>query len=534
MRGAGAVALAGALSVGLDGTALSLAAAAAAAAVLVLGAWRQEADLDAIGAFLAAVSFAAFLAEPGIAPPIAWSGIAAGLTLLTLVRPLSARTSVAAYGGLGLSLLGLLRLDGEELVLVETGAAGHAAAWFVLALAAATAFEVGTRLARRPATAVSREGEESTPFVAGLAIAAGLCLLVSGLLLVALLALVVVALSAAARLGSRSHLALAAAAGLVYPLWATVIGLDDAGRVAAGLALTALAGAVLAELAGPDRELDRLSLGGVTDAVAAAPWRALVLGAQAFACVVATAALLVAVDDDALRAVAISVAAVAVAAAIQVAAGWRIALQASLAGLVLLALGLSLEVARPCSSSGASGPMPSTWSSPPSSPRACSPSRASSGSSPPRWRTTPAVPIGVSPPILAGVATLFAASLAVRAAVPHLGGGADAQFQRSQTAVSILWALAAIALLFAGLARRERLLRLGGFVLLGVAVAKIFLFDLDRLSSLARALSFLGVGALLLVGGWLVQRYAERLEGGDSAVADRAARGAVAGTPPRI
>jgi hypothetical protein len=91
------------------------------------------------------------------------------------------------------------------------------------------------------------------------------------------------------------------------------------------------------------------------------------------------------------------------------------------------------------------------------------------------------------------------------------GGGVDDRFQRGHTAVSACWALVALGLLYAGLSRRMRALRLGGFALFGAALAKIFLYDLASLSSVARALSFLAVGALLLVGGFFYQRLSQQL-----------------------
>ena len=56
--------------------------------------------------------------------------------------------------------------------------------------------------------------------------------------------------------------------------------------------------------------------------------------------------------------------------------------------------------------------------------------------------------------------------------------------------------------------RGGRDLRIGGLALFGVSLAKLFLYDLANLSSIARALSFLAVGALLLVGGFFYQRLA--------------------------
>ena len=110
-----------------------------------------------------------------------------------------------------------------------------------------------------------------------------------------------------------------------------------------------------------------------------------------------------------------------------------------------------------------------------------------------------------------GLLALYAASLAVMEAAERLGGAdLHAKFQRGETLVSALWALVALALLSAGLMRRTKELRDGGLALLGLALAKLFLFDLSQLSSLARAASFLAVGLALLAGGVLVQRLALR------------------------
>jgi uncharacterized membrane protein len=114
-----------------------------------------------------------------------------------------------------------------------------------------------------------------------------------------------------------------------------------------------------------------------------------------------------------------------------------------------------------------------------------------------------------------GVLALYLASLGVLDASQSLGtAGVHAKFQRGETLVSALWAIVALSALAAGLLRGVRDLRRGGLVLLAVALAKLFLFDLSQLSSLARAASFLTVGVALLSGGFLVQRLARGSLGG--------------------
>jgi uncharacterized membrane protein len=47
------------------------------------------------------------------------------------------------------------------------------------------------------------------------------------------------------------------------------------------------------------------------------------------------------------------------------------------------------------------------------------------------------------------------------------------------------------------------------FGLFGISLAKIFLYDPPALTSITRALSFLAVGAALLLGGFFYQRLLE-------------------------
>jgi uncharacterized membrane protein len=107
---------------------------------------------------------------------------------------------------------------------------------------------------------------------------------------------------------------------------------------------------------------------------------------------------------------------------------------------------------------------------------------------------------------LGGALGVYAATLAILEASEDLGGGVDAAFQRGHTGVSCLWGGVGLALLVAGLKRRGRGLRLGGLALFGISLAKLFVYDLAFLSSVARALSFLAVGAVMIVGGFFYQR----------------------------
>ena len=71
--------------------------------------------------------------------------------------------------------------------------------------------------------------------------------------------------------------------------------------------------------------------------------------------------------------------------------------------------------------------------------------------------------------------------------------------------VSAFWGVIGLVALYVGLQRELRWLRLSGLGLFGLALAKLFLYDLAFLSSITRALSFLAVGAVLLLGGFFMQ-----------------------------
>jgi len=111
---------------------------------------------------------------------------------------------------------------------------------------------------------------------------------------------------------------------------------------------------------------------------------------------------------------------------------------------------------------------------------------------------------------------LYGASLAILGLVQELGAaGTTTAFQRGHTAVSAFWGLVALTILVVGLRRGQRVLRLA-LGLFALALGKLFLYDLATLSSVARAASFLAVGAVLLLGGFFYQRLAEAEAGTES------------------
>ena len=68
----------------------------------------------------------------------------------------------------------------------------------------------------------------------------------------------------------------------------------------------------------------------------------------------------------------------------------------------------------------------------------------------------------------------------------------------SQTSLTILWTLVALAAMLSATARGGRAQWFAGMALLGVVTLKLFLIDLANVGSIERIVSFVGVGALML------------------------------------
>ncbi|RUT98366.1 DUF2339 domain-containing protein, partial [Mesorhizobium sp. USDA-HM6] len=75
---------------------------------------------------------------------------------------------------------------------------------------------------------------------------------------------------------------------------------------------------------------------------------------------------------------------------------------------------------------------------------------------------------------------------------------------------SALWLVIGVALLTAGVWLRSQVLRIASAVLIAVAVVKVFLFDMSELEGVLRALSFIGLGAVLIGIGLFYQRLLTR------------------------
>ncbi|MEK9175702.1 MAG: DUF2339 domain-containing protein, partial [Patescibacteria group bacterium] len=77
--------------------------------------------------------------------------------------------------------------------------------------------------------------------------------------------------------------------------------------------------------------------------------------------------------------------------------------------------------------------------------------------------------------------------------------------------LSIAWTLYAIVLLVIGIYKKSKIARTGSIVLFGVVVFKVFLVDTASLDDLYRFISFISLGVILLVAGFLYYRFKDRI-----------------------
>jgi len=72
-----------------------------------------------------------------------------------------------------------------------------------------------------------------------------------------------------------------------------------------------------------------------------------------------------------------------------------------------------------------------------------------------------------------------------------------------QTSISLFWTVLALLTMLFATRKGSRMIWLLGATLLGVVIAKLFLIDLSRSGSVERIISFVGVGLLMLIVGYL-------------------------------
>ena len=77
--------------------------------------------------------------------------------------------------------------------------------------------------------------------------------------------------------------------------------------------------------------------------------------------------------------------------------------------------------------------------------------------------------------------------------------------------LTVAWGFLALLLFNAGFVLRERLYRWAGLALLGLGLGRVVVFDVWKLETIYRIFSFMGLGIVLLVLGFIYNRYQEKI-----------------------
>ncbi len=85
-------------------------------------------------------------------------------------------------------------------------------------------------------------------------------------------------------------------------------------------------------------------------------------------------------------------------------------------------------------------------------------------------------------------------------------------WQESGFYLAAAWAVYAAVILGVGLAVRERVYRLAGFGILAATIIRVTIFDAWRLGVAYRMISFIVLGAVLMIVGFLYNRYQDKLK----------------------
>ncbi|MBI5646788.1 MAG: DUF2339 domain-containing protein [Ignavibacteriae bacterium] len=94
-----------------------------------------------------------------------------------------------------------------------------------------------------------------------------------------------------------------------------------------------------------------------------------------------------------------------------------------------------------------------------------------------------------------------------------------------QLSLSGVWLFFSIVLMTFGLLRGRRVMRVVAFVLFGISILKIFIYDLSYLETLYRIISFAALGLILLLVSFLFQRYKDVIFGEEEARSEKREEG---------
>ena len=78
--------------------------------------------------------------------------------------------------------------------------------------------------------------------------------------------------------------------------------------------------------------------------------------------------------------------------------------------------------------------------------------------------------------------------------------------------LTIFWSIYSVILLVIGISKRSYQIRSGAIFLLAIPVVKLFVYDTFNLEQIYRITSYVFLGVLLIIGGFMYQKYEDRIK----------------------
>jgi uncharacterized membrane protein len=73
--------------------------------------------------------------------------------------------------------------------------------------------------------------------------------------------------------------------------------------------------------------------------------------------------------------------------------------------------------------------------------------------------------------------------------------------------LSVLWGVFSLAFIALGIRKGKKHLRIGGIVLMGITLGKLFLYDIADLPTIPKTILFISIGILMLIVSFLYTKY---------------------------
>ena len=77
--------------------------------------------------------------------------------------------------------------------------------------------------------------------------------------------------------------------------------------------------------------------------------------------------------------------------------------------------------------------------------------------------------------------------------------------------LSILWGIYALVLIYLGIFKRRKYLRIGAIVLFAITLLKLLFYDISGMNTLSKIIVFIGLGVLLLIISFLYNKFKDRI-----------------------